>query len=266
MRILLTNDDGIHAAGLRALFEVLREDFDVSIVAPETEMSAVGHAITLNSPLRVRRIRKNGAFYGFAVVGTPADCVKIAVKELLEKAPNVVLSGINLGRNVGMDILYSGTVSAATEGAFLGYSSAAISLDTRHHPDFRFAARFAKEVIRFMVENNLRDGTALNVNVPAVPPEKIGGVCLTRQGVSRFEDRFERRTDPRGNTYYWLAGETTVENGMADADSTVLQRNMITITPIHYDLTCREELERLRRLAPPTLEKIPAAPRHLSKG
>jgi 5'-nucleotidase len=255
MRILLTNDDGIHAAGLRALFEALRENFDVSIVAPETEMSAVGHAITLNSPLRVRRIQENGSFYGFAVVGTPADCVKIAVKELLERPPDVVLSGINLGRNVGMDILYSGTVSAATEGAFLGYRSAAISLDTRQDPDFRFAAQFAKGVIRFMVENKLRDGTALNVNIPAVPPEEIKGVCLTRQGISRFEERFERRTDPRGNTYYWLAGETTVENGMPDADSTVLQQSMITLTPIHYDLTCREELERLRCCAPLTLEK-----------
>jgi 5'-nucleotidase len=209
-------------------------------------MSAVGHAITLNLPLRVRKIHKKGNFYGYAVTGTPADCVKIAVKELLKRPPDVVLSGINLGRNVGMDILYSGTVSAATEGAFLGFPSAAISLDTRKAPDFSFAARFSREIIRFMTENHLKDGTALNVNIPAVPPSKIEGVSFTRQGTSRFEERFERRNDPRGNTYYWLSGEILVGDGNEDTDSMALRKNKITVTPIQYDLTCEEEMERLR--------------------
>ena len=251
MRILLTNDDGIHAPGIFALYDVLKSDHEVHIVAPETEMSAVGHAITLTSPIRVQTVRKNGRFFGHAVNGTPADCVKIAVQELLDTPPDVVLSGINVGANVGVNILYSGTVSAATEGAFLGIRSAAISLATLKNPDFRFAARFSREIIRFMTKSALSDGTALNVNIPAVPPEEIQGVVLARQGTSRFEERFERRNDPRGNAYYWLTGETFIENGNPANDSVALKQNKITITPIHYDLTCERELKRLERFALP---------------
>jgi len=258
MRILLTNDDGIHAPGLFALYEALKSDHEMHIVAPESEMSAVGHAITLTSPIMVHDVRKNGTFFGHAVKGTPADCVKIAVQELLDKPPDIVLSGINVGANVGVNILYSGTVSAATEGAFLGIRSAAISLATLKDPDFRFAARFSKEIIRFMMESDLKDGTALNVNIPAVSTEKIAGVCLARQGTSRFEERFERRNDPRGNVYYWLMGEKFIENGNPDNDSVALRQNKITITPIHYDLTSERELERLRTIPLPS--RIPCPP------
>ncbi|MFH1351163.1 MAG: 5'/3'-nucleotidase SurE [Pseudomonadota bacterium] len=250
MRVLLTNDDGIHAPGLMALYQELKRDFQVSIVAPETEMSAVGHAITLTSPLRVQEVYKDGLFYGYAVTGTPADCVKIAVQELLDRPPDIILSGINAGANVGVNVLYSGTVSAATEGAFLGIRSAALSLNTRQDPDFRFAASFSREIIRFMMENHLREGTALNVNIPAVSPEEIIGVCVTRQGTSRFEERYERRSDPRGNIYYWLSGERFIENGNPDNDSIALKGNKITITPLHYDLTCEKELERLKTRLP----------------
>jgi len=255
MRILLTNDDGIHAAGLHALYREFSRDCKVYIVAPETEMSAVGHAITLSSPLRVREVEINEHFYGLAVSGTPADCVKIAVKELLDAPPDVVISGINPGRNVGMDILYSGTVSAATEAAFLGYKAASISIDTRREPAYQFAARVARMIVEFIMENGLRDGTALNVNVPGLPPEQVRGVVFARQGLSRFEERFERRTDPRGNTYYWLAGETIVENGSPDTDFMALKNGMITVTPIHYDLTCDEELERLKGMSLPGVPK-----------
>jgi len=254
MRILLTNDDGIHALGLRVLYETLKIDYEVHVAAPETEMSAVGHAITLSNPLRVQPVYKNGEFYGHAVMGTPADSVKIAVKELLPIPPDMILSGINLGRNVGVDILYSGTVSAATEGAFLGFPSAAISLDTKESPDFRFAAKFAKTVIRFIAEQGLRDGTALNVNIPAVPSDQIRGVSFARQGTERFEERFDRRNDPRGHLYYWLAGETTVENGTENTDAMALRQNKITITPIQYDLTSNEELKRLRSCPLPNLD------------
>jgi 5'-nucleotidase len=256
MKILLTNDDGIHAPGLAALFKELNGDFDLSVVAPETEMSAVGHAITLDSPLRVREVRKNGSFFGYGVNGTPADCVKIAVQELLEFAPDVILSGINLGANVGVNVLYSGTVSAATEGAFLGIRSAALSLDTRRDPDFSFAARFSRGVIRFLMENNLNSGTALNINIPAVSQEDIEGISFTRQGVGRFKERFERRIDPRGNVYYWLTGETPLEEAAADADANALKKNRITITPINYDLTSMEDLENLRNLPMPNLLNV----------
>ena len=246
MKILLTNDDGIHAPGLFALYEALKSDYDLHIVAPELEMSAVGHAITLVDPIRVKPVHKKGVFFGHAVSGTPADCVKIAVQEILDPPPDIILSGINWGNNVGVNILYSGTVSAATEGAFLGIPSAAISVGIQPEPNFEFAARFSRKVIRILTKSGLKDGTALNVNIPPVPPEEISGVCLARQGTSRFEERFEKRTDPRGNVYYWLSGETFIENGNADNDSAALKQNKITITPIHYDLTCEGELARLR--------------------
>lgn len=256
MRILLTNDDGIHALGLRALYLALREDFHVDIVAPELEMSAVGHAISLSNPLRVKEVRKDDGFYGFAVSGTPADCVKIALQELLTQRPDIILSGVNLGANVGVNILYSGTVSAATEGAFMGIKSAAISLATRENPDFSFAARFSREIVRFLAQNGLADGTALNVNIPALPPEEIQGVCVTGQGMSRFEERYERRTDPRGNVYYWLSGETPIDNGSLDTDGMALRQNRIAITPIHYNLTCQEELKRLKSCIPASWARL----------
>lgn len=251
MNILLTNDDGIYAPGLFALYQALKGDYEIHIVAPESEMSAVGHAITLISPIRVKSVRRSGKFYGYAVNGTPADCVKIACQELLESPPDMVLSGINVGANVGVNILYSGTVSAATEGAFLGIPSAAISLNTLKHPEFAFAARFSRRIIHFIQENGLSDGVSLNVNIPALPPEEIKGVCLTRQGTSRFEERFEKRNDPRGNVYYWLTGEKFIENGKPDNDSVALKKKMITITPIHYDLTAEQELERLKACSLP---------------
>jgi 5'-nucleotidase len=256
MRILLTNDDGIHAPGLWALYQELKKDHDVDVVAPDSEMSAVGHAITLTSPLRVQTVRKNGTFFGYAVKGTPADCVKISVQELLSQTPDVILSGINLGANVGVNVLYSGTVSAATEGAFLGIKSAAISLNTRQNPDFRFAARFSSEIIRFMMVHGLKQRTALNVNIPAVPVDMIRGVAITRQGLARFKESFERRIDPRGNVYYWLSGETPVEEGIPDADANALRDNKITITPITYDLTCQEEVSRLRGCRLPEFKPI----------
>jgi 5'-nucleotidase len=257
MRVLLTNDDGIHAPGLMALFSELKEDFEVHVVAPEMEMSAVGHAITLSSPLRVRPVDRGGAFFGYAVSGTPADCVKIAVQELLESPPDVVLSGINLGANVGVNVLYSGTVSAATEGAFLGVRSAALSLDTLRDPDFRFAAAFSREIIRYLTENGLRPGTALNVNIPALPPSRIAGVAITRQGISRFKESFSRRIDPRGNAYYWLSGEIPVEPENPDTDGAALKNNRITITPIHYDLTSEEDVERLKGRRLPVFRGLP---------
>jgi 5'/3'-nucleotidase len=256
MRVLLTNDDGIHAPGLFALYEELRKDFDLEIVAPETEMSAVGHAITLTSPLRVQIINKNGKFYGYGITGTPADCVKIAVQELLKTPPDVIISGINLGANVGVNVLYSGTVSASNEGAFFGIKSAAVSLNTRQNPDFGFAARFSREIIGFMTTHGLKTGTALNVNIPAVPVDQIGGVVITRQGVSRFREKFERRVDPRGNVYYWLSGETPIEEEDPEADASALKAHMITITPINYDLTCREEIERLKKCEPPAFRHL----------
>lgn len=252
LKILLTNDDGIYAEGLYCLYKELRKDHDIYIVAPYSEMSAVGHAITLNSPLRVQEVYRNGTFYGYAVTGTPADCVKIAVQELFKnELPDVVLSGINLGSNVGTDVLYSGTVSAATEGAYLGIKSAAISLATRQRPDFSFASRFSRQVIDFLLKNHFDRGIALNINIPAIPQERIKGVVFTRQAITQYREYFEKRVDPRGNTYYWLAGEVIIEeNGRSDTDILALQNDMISVTPISCDLTSNRQLERLKDSQP----------------
>jgi 5'-nucleotidase len=248
MRILLTNDDGILAEGLIALYEELKGDFELSVVAPETEMSAVGHAITLSNPLRVRQFKRNGVFFGYGVSGTPADCVKIGVQEILQQPPDIILSGINLGSNVGINILYSGTASAATEGAFLGFPSVAISLNTKDNPDFGFAAGFARRIIGFVMENGLSVGTALNVNIPSIPENQIKGISFTTQDLVRQRDVYERRKDPRGNVYYWLAEETPVEESGSNTDLKALMENSITITPITFDLTDLKEMKRLRSI------------------
>jgi len=248
LKILLTNDDGIYSLGLEVIHRELIKEHDITIIAPETEMSAVGHAITLTMPLRVMEIYKEGKFYGYAIRGTPADCVKIGVQELMAQRPDMIISGINLGANMGVNVLYSGTVSAATEGAFQGIPSVAISLNTRRNPDYSFAARFAKKIISFMKEISSSNGIALNINIPSLPPEKIRGVKITRQGMSHFEESYERRRDPRGNIYYWLKGERFVEDGDPNDDATAVSEGWISITPIHYDLTDEKEYERLTGL------------------
>jgi 5'-nucleotidase len=248
MRILLTNDDGILAEGLLALHEELKGDFELSIVAPEVEMSAAGHAISLSNPLRVRSFKRRGVFFGYGVSGTPADCVKIAVQEILPHRPDMIISGVNMGSNVGINLLYSGTVSAATEGAFLGIPSVAISLNTKIDPDFGFAARFSRRIIAFIDKHGLSQGTALNVNIPALPEDRIRGVSFTTQDLARQKDVFEKRNDPRGNVYYWLASEIPVEESLPNSDLKVLSGNRITITPITFDLTDHKEAERLASL------------------
>ncbi len=245
-RFLLTNDDGIYARGLLALYQELSRDAECLIVAPEVEQSAVGHAITIARPLMVRKARKNGSFLGYAVLGTPADCVKIGLGELAGGPVDLVVSGINRGANVGINVLYSGTVSAATEAAIQGVPSLAISLDTHEEADYSAAARFARKMAAFLLENPLPN-VALNVNVPAVPEEEIRGVVVAKQGRARLMESFDKRVDPRDNTYYWLAGETEIPSQeQDDTDASALKRGMITVTPIYYDLTRHDLLDGLR--------------------
>lgn len=250
MRVLLTNDDGIYARGLVQLYEALRgAGQEVTVVAPESEQSAVGHAITINDPLRVKKISRNGAFFGYGVSGTPADCVKIAVREVMREPPELVLSGINVGANVGINVLYSGTVSAATEGAILGLHAVAVSLDALRHPDFGFAVEFTLELVRrFEAGFSLGRGVALNVNIPARTRERVAGVRLVRQGTAHFPERFDKRIDPREHAYYWQVGGRP--EGVADPDTDIaaLAEGYVTITPIYFDLTHHQELERLRRV------------------
>ena len=246
MRILLTNDDGIYAKGIEVLHEHLSKDHDVVVVAPETEQSAVGHAITLTDPLRVKSINRNGTFFGYAVKGTPADCVKLAINELMNPPPDLVVSGINLGANVGINVIYSGTVSAATEGTILGVPAIAVSINTFRDPDFQPAARFARLLVRQVKEHGLPPYTSLNVNVPAISESKIRGVLVTRQGVTRFVEKFDRRMDPRENVYYWQCGSNPPLEEDGDTDASALAQDCISITPIQHDLTNYDFLESLR--------------------
>jgi 5'-nucleotidase len=246
MRILLTNDDGIYAKGIEVLHKHLSKDNEVIVVAPETEQSAVGHAITLTDPLRVKSVDRNGAFFGYAVKGTPADCVKLAINELMELAPDLVVSGINLGANVGINVIYSGTVSAATEGTILGVPAIAFSINSFRDPDFEPAARFARLLVRQVGEHGLPPHTSLNVNVPAIPESKIKGVRVTRQGITRFVEKFDRRVDPRENVYYWQCGTTPPLGEDGNTDASALANDCISITPIQHDLTNYDFLESLR--------------------
>lgn len=246
MRFLLTNDDGIYAKGLSALYRELSKVADCLIVAPEIEQSAVGHAITMSRPLMVRAARKNGEFLGYAVAGKPADCVKIGIGELSDRPVDLVVSGINRGANVGVNVIYSGTVSAATEGAILGVPSMAVSLDTRKDADYSFAAKFARKMALFMMNHYPSRNIPLNINVPALPEKDIRGVAVTRQGTARFSDTFERRVDPRENVYYWLAGETMLSGGDEEGtDVLALRQGKISVTPVYYDLTRYDALEEL---------------------
>ncbi len=246
MRILLTNDDGINAPGLAALHKELTKVGVVTVVAPDSEKSAVGHAITLSDPLRVWNFEKNDEFFGYAIKGTPADCVKIAYWALLEKKPELVVSGINLGSNSGMNVIYSGTVSAATEGTILNIPSFAISLTTFTNADFTYAAKFAAKLAKIVYEKGLPQGTFLNVNVPPGKEEEIKGVAITRQGKAAYMEHFDKRIDPANRVYYWLTGKKVkVEEDMS-VDDFVIQKNFVSITPIHYDLTNYRYLDELK--------------------
>lgn len=236
MKILLTNDDGINAPGIDALYREVRKVGEVSIVAPETEQSAMGHAITPYDPLRIRKNYRGGCLYGYAINGTPADCVKLGAAAIFKEPPDIIISGINLGPNLGVDIIYSGTVSAATEGTILGIPSLAISLATRHEPDYSFAAAFASALCLRVKKKGLPAGMLLNVNIPAVSFDRIKGVKITRQGKARFKDTFEKRTDPRGNTYYWLTGHNIKEEDKG-SDRQAVRENYVSITPLHFDFT-----------------------------
>jgi 5'-nucleotidase len=246
--ILLTNDDGIYAPGLWALYQELRQLGEVSVVAPESEQSAVGHAISLANPLRVKKVSLDGGVQGWAVSGTPADCVKIALSELLPEPPQMVVSGLNLGPNVGINVLYSGTVSAATEASILGVRAMAVSLNSyKAEADFTAAARLARETVaRLRSWPGWKKGVCLNINLPALPPDRVLGLKFTRQDMGPLVEHFERRVDPREHVYYWLAEINQRRLPDPETDYGALAAGFISITPIHHDLTDYRTLEALK--------------------
>jgi len=246
MKILVTNDDGIHAEGIYKLKLALDKIGDVFVVAPDSEKSAVGHAITMTDPLRVFEVEKDGKFFGYAVNGTPADCVKLGISCLMEKQPDLVVSGINLGPNTATNIIYSGTVSAAAEGVIMGIPSMALSLASFTIKEFDYTCKLAIDLVKKILENGLPEGTLLNVNVPAVKEEDIEGVVITRQGKGRYEEFFDKRVDPFNRTYYWLSGKRMVLDSDNDIDDVVILQNKVSITPVSYELTNINMLKKLK--------------------
>ena len=247
LSILVSNDDGIDAPGIEHLVKELRRIGEVTVVAPHQQQSAVGHAITMNRPLRVRKYLKNGSFFGYAVEGTPADCVKLAVRALLKRPPDILLSGVNHGSNTAISVIYSGTVSAATEGTILGIPSIAVSLTTYRPADFTYAAKFARRLAVTVMKHGLPAGTLLNVNIPPLPESRIKGVRVTRQGKAIWNDSFEARRDPANKEYYWLTGGLQNVDLELGFDEAAVRAGYVSITPIQYDLTDTSAVELLKR-------------------
>lgn len=236
--ILVTNDDGIRAPELAALVEALDEVGEVHVYAPEREQSAVGHGISLHRPLRVTKVRDNW----YMVDGTPSDCVMLAVRSFMSRRPDLLVSGINPGANLGDDVTYSGTVAGAYEGMLLGLPSFAIS-DVRYAPvHVESAARFAVRLARHTLEEGLPPDTMLNVNVPDLPYEAISGVSITRMGRRHYEDEIIERRDPRGGAYYWIGGAEPGHVKESGTDFDAIEKDAISITPLYRDVTNHSEL------------------------
>jgi 5'-nucleotidase len=231
--ILLTNDDGIHSEGLMLLMEKLHGQHEVFVVAPERERTCVGHAITLHKPLRMKDM--GGGVY--ATNGTPADCVLLGVKAVLKKKPDLIISGINKGPNMGQDVNYSGTVAAAKEGAFLGIPSMAVSINARSHYHFVDAIMVVEIIIQVVKENSFLDATFLNINVPNVSSSKMKGFMVTRLGKRIYNDKVIERTDPRGGKYYWIGGNGEFYESLEGTDFYAIEKGFVSVTPLGLDVT-----------------------------
>lgn len=242
MKILISNDDGIAANGIRVLTKALSAEHDVYVIAPDRERSAAGHSLTLHTPLRVEELESiSGAKRTWVTTGTPGDCVKIGISAILseEEKPDLVISGINHGPNLGADILYSGTVSCAMEGAMMGIPSIAVSLASMQceYEDFQYTGKFINSMLKRLKEFKFPAKTILNVNVPSLDMDDIAGIAITELGRKMFTDNYEKRLDPRGKTYYWMAGELISEPEDANTDIAAVRNNKISITPVTYEMT-----------------------------
>jgi 5'-nucleotidase len=247
VKILLTNDDGVYAPGLRALRQRLKSVGDVTVVAPASEQSSVGHSITLLYPLLVQEVWEAGEHVGYAVEGKPADCVKLGLVKLLQETPDLVVSGINAGSNAGINVLYSGTVAAAIEGAFFKIPSIAVSLESPDVSHYERAAEVALKVIMQILEHDPRPGDLFNVNIPSLSRRDPVGIQIAEQGLSCYVENYESRTDPRGRRYYWLSPGDLPTGDRLDSDLAALANRYVTVTPLHFDLTARDRLEEMRR-------------------
>lgn len=276
-RILLTNDDGIDAPGLRALLHVLQPLGQVSVLAPDHNWSAAGHTKTMHKPLRVRPYSFNhlgselqgadesvlawpqpeditgrqggsqtGVVEAYATSGTPSDCVILALRGILDERPDLIVSGINQGANLGHDLTYSGTVAAAMEASIAGLPAVAVSLDSYDRQDFEFAARVAARVVKQVADQGLPDGVFLNVNVPSRPAEEIAGLTVTRLGRRVYCDLLVERRDPRGRPYYWIGGEPPSGHLDEGTDIWAVANGYVSITPVHLDMTAHDLIPALQ--------------------
>lgn len=243
--ILVSNDDGIDSPGIKALAEALVALGEVIVVAPISEQSAVGHAITVRDPVRAREWPEDafeGVAKAYAVSGTPADCVKLALGHLVSRTPALVCSGINNGPNTAVNVIYSGTVSAATEGTILGIDSVAFSQCAWATSDFAESAGWAQRVAAEVLRRGLPPGVLLNVNIPYAPEAGVRGLRVTRQAKARWEEAFDPRTDPYNQPYFWAKGTFVNLDEGTDTDLAAIEEGYVSVTPLHYDLTAYEAL------------------------
>jgi len=246
MLILLTNDDGVYAPGLAAIERELQQLGEVCVAAPATEQSGVGHSITYLIPLIVKEVYHGEQRWGWAVEGSPADCVKIGITEFCRRQPDLIVSGINGGLNAGINVLYSGTVAAAIEGAFFGITSVAVSLEFDEHARFDKAARLAREIIEQILEKKGPEPQLYNMNIPTAALSGVPEVSVVPMDVTRYGDRYEKRTDPWGREYYWITGSPPTATEGHETDLSALAKGRVTLTPLDYNMTRESALAAMQ--------------------
>ncbi len=245
--ILVTNDDGINAPGLRALISIVRQIGDVLVIAPDKPMSAMGHAVTISAPLRVNKIKEEPGFLEYSCNGTPADCVKLGQKVILGHAPDLIVSGINHGSNASINIIYSGTMAAVLEGSFENIPSVGFSLnDYRYTADFSHCESYVLSICNNVLTKGLPDYTCLNVNIPALNGSPLKGIRIVRQAHAFWDEKYDCRKDPQERDYFWLTGKfVSLDNG-EDTDEWALLNNYVSVVPVHFDLTSHKTIPLLR--------------------
>lgn len=246
--ILVTNDDGIMAPGIRNLITFMLEIGEVLVVAPNKGQSGQGHAVTITQPLRLEKIHANGNHQEFSCSGTPVDCVKLALNKVVSRKPDILVSGINHGSNSSINVIYSGTMAATLEGAMAGIPSVGFSLlDYRMDANFTPARKYIQQIVRNVIANGLPEGKCLNVNIPAVKENELKGVKVCRQANAAWLEEFDHRNDPRGKDYYWLTGKFQLYEDNNDTDEWALANHFISVVPVQYDFTAHQLINNLKQ-------------------
>ena len=246
--ILITNDDGFSSKGIKALINAVKNLGKILIVAPDSPQSGMGHAISVNKPIRCYKTNFFGSVEAYCCTGTPVDCIKMGLYLLKDKKPDLILSGINHGSNVSTNILYSGTMSAAVEGALSGIPSVGYSLtDYSEDADFQYSEKIVQIISKKVIKEGLKKGTCLNVNIPNIKENQIKGIKVCRQGRAFWDDTFDHRKDPLGKDYYWLTGSFSSKEQALDTDINYLENNYVTIVPTQFDMTCHDSVDELKK-------------------